>query len=206
MEQRITRFFSTKKAEKTGDRTFKFIISDETKDRHGTVIKADGWDLKNYSMNPIVAYQHDTFMSDPDLIVGKGNVWMEDGYLMAEAEFEPAGDNQIADKLVKKLEFGSIRSVSVGFLPKEWSMGDEKEGEDRNTLYFRKQELLEFSIVHIPSNPNATISKSLEDFVKKAFEVDSEESAKSEDREEIQTESKPDPIKKRLLEIRLSTL
>lgn len=189
--ERITRFFSTKKAEKTGDRTFKFIISDETKDRHGTVIKMDGWDVQNYSQNPIVAYQHDTFMSDPDMILGKAlKVWVEDKKLMAEAEFMPIGMNATADKVVNHLEFGSLRSVSVGFIPKKWSLGIETDGEDKNTLYFREQELLEFSVVHIPSNPNAVMSKSLDDFLKKAFEVKSEdETQKNTDQEEKSTDT-----------------
>lgn len=165
----LTRFCTTK-AEKSGERTYKFIISDESVDRHGTVIKMSGWDLTNYEKNGIVAYQHNTFSDDPDMIVGKGRAWIEDDTLYGEVEFEPEGTNPIADKLVKKLEFGSIRATSVGFNPSEWSRGIKEKEEDTNILYFRKQELLEWSIVNVPSNPNAVSTKSIEEFVRLAAE------------------------------------
>lgn len=151
--------------EAVNDRVFRFVISDESKDRYGTIIKLDGWDLENYNKNGIVAYQHVTGAWDPDYVVGKGRAWVEDGRLMGEVEFEPEGTNKIADKLVKKLEFGSINATSVGFNPRSWSWGDKRNGEDPETLYFREQELLEFSIVNIPANANATIEKAYGEFV-----------------------------------------
>jgi hypothetical protein len=165
----LTRFCNTR-ADKVAERTFKFIISDESVDRYGTVIKVAGWKLDNYAKNGIVAYQHNTFSNDPDMIVGKGRAWVEDGVLMGEVEFEPEGTNEIADKLVKKLEFGSIRATSVGFNPTEYSRGIKEHGEDPETIYFRSQDLLEWSIVNIPANPNAVAQKSLEEFVRMATE------------------------------------
>jgi HK97 family phage prohead protease len=165
----LQRFCNTR-AEKVEDRKFKFVISDESKDRYGTVIKLDGWQLDNYNRNGIVAYQHNTGSIDPDMIVGKGRTWIDNGVLMGEVEFEPEGENQLADKLVKKLAFGSINATSVGFNPMEWSKGDRSFGEDPDTIYFRKQDLLEFSIVNIPANANAVVSKSLEEFVRMATE------------------------------------
>ena len=165
----LTRANSTK-AEAVSARTYKFVISDESVDRYGTVIKADGWNLSNYEKNGIVAYQHNTFSDDPDMIVGKGRAWVENGLLMGEVELEPEGDNPIADKLAKKLAFGSINATSVGFNPMEWSYGDKSRGEDPKTLYFRKQDLLEWSIVNIPANANAVQQKSLDEFVKMASE------------------------------------
>ncbi len=161
--------FNTAKAEKTSDRTFRFVISDETVDRYGTSIKVTGWKLDNYAKNGIVAYQHNTFSDNPDMIVGKGRAWTEGTTLMGEVEFEPAGQNPIADKLVDKLNFGSINATSVGFNPELWSAGVRADGEDEKVLYFRSQDLLEWSIVNIPANPNAT-SKDFEGFVKMAFE------------------------------------
>jgi HK97 family phage prohead protease len=184
--------------EKVSERTFRFTISDESVDRYNTSIKASGWDLTNYGKNGIVAYQHNTFSSDPDQIVGKGRAWVEGNTLMGEVEFEPEGTNEIADKLVKKLEFGSIRATSVGFNPSEWSKGDKERGEDPTILYFRKQDLLEFSIVNIPANPNAVISKSLEEFVRMATE--------DEIVEDIKEAKGIDEHRGRLLQLRISTL
>lgn len=157
--------FNNVGGEAVNDRVYRFIISDESKDRYGTVIKLDGWDLENYNKNGIVAYQHVTGSWDPDYVVGKGRAWVEDGRLMGEVEFEPEGTNRIADKLVKKLQFGSINATSVGFNPRAWAWGDTRKGEDPETLYFTDQELLEFSIVNIPANANAIIEKAYGEFV-----------------------------------------
>lgn len=197
----LTRANSTK-AEAVSARTFKFVISDESVDRYGTVIKADGWNLSNYEKNGIVAYQHNTFSDDPDMIVGKGRAWVENGLLMGEVELEPEGDNPIADKLAKKLAFGSINATSVGFNPMEWSYGDKSSGEDPKTLYFRKQDLLEWSIVNIPANANAVQQKSLQEFVEMtADELKRDESAPSA----IEQRS-PDEHTGRLLKLRFNTL
>ena len=176
--------FLTNSPEQVSDRVFRFVISDESKDRYGTVIKMNGWNLDNYAKNGIVAYQHITSASNPDYIVGKGKAWVENDRLMGEVEFEPEGTNPIADKLIQKLRFGSINATSVGFDPSDFSYGDHKRGEDPNTLYFRKQELLEWSIVNIPANPNATAEKGMEEFVRMAFED------KSKSIEEIKEEAK----------------
>jgi HK97 family phage prohead protease len=160
----LTRFLNTETQE-VSDRIFRFKISDESVDRYGTVIKLSGWNLDNYNRNGIVAYQHITSAANPDYIVGKGKAWIENGFLYGEVEFEPEGDNPIADKIIKKLKFGSINATSVGFNPHQWSWGDHKMGEDPEILYFRSQDLLEFSIVNIPANPNAVMEKSLVDFI-----------------------------------------
>ena len=37
-------------------RTIPFVISDDSKDRHSTVLSTDGWDLEAYNRNGIVGY------------------------------------------------------------------------------------------------------------------------------------------------------
>ena len=199
----LTRYNSTR-GEKVDNRTFRFVISDESKDRYGTVIKLNGWDLTNYEKNGIVAYQHNASGDNPDMIVGKGRAWVENGVLMGEVQFEPEGTNPIADKLVNKIDFGSIRATSVGFNPIEWSKGDRSIGEDGETLYFRKQDLLEWSIVNIPANPNAIVQNGYTDFLKMAFEEEQIEPIEDTTPEQIET--KPDEHKGRLLKLRLNTL
>ncbi len=194
----LKRYHSTR-AEKVSDRVFQFVISDESVDRHRTVIKMDGWQLENYRNNPIVAYQHNTFSNDPDSIVGKGDVYKENGKLMARVTFEPEGDNPIADKLVKKIEFGSINATSVGFNPIDWSRGVKADGEDPELIYFRNADLLEFSIVHIPSNPNATQDKDFETFIR----MINEESPLPETKPETKG---LDEHKTRLLRLKLQSL
>jgi hypothetical protein len=58
----------------------------------------------------------------------------------------------------------------VGFVPIRGHWGQEKSEEDPKTYYFDEQVLKEFSIVHIPSNPDA-IKKSMESYDRYMAEV-----------------------------------
>ena len=144
-------------------RILEFVISDESRDRHGTIIPIRAWSLDNYKKNGIVAYQHET-SGDIDNIIGKGSAEVIEGQLIGRVEFEPADINPLADKVYKKLLFGSLKATSVGFRSNKGHWGDKKRGEDENTYYFDDVELLEFSIVNIPSNPNA-VKRQFEDFL-----------------------------------------
>ena len=78
---------------------------------------------------------------------------------MVDINFEPKEINPLAEKIYQKILFGSINSVSVGFLPigkGAWGKGEEGPGEARETYYYAGQQLLEISVVNIPANPEAT--------------------------------------------------
>ncbi|WP_052444060.1 phage major capsid protein [Flammeovirga sp. OC4] len=150
--------FITRKDEDSND--YEFVISDPSKDVYRTVIKSDAWDLTHYRKNPIVLYNHlrGNDWHDkptPDNIIGKGEVFQDGEKLIGRVEFEPEDINPLAEKIRKKVDFGTIRGVSVGFVPKEGHRGVEEHGEDPNIFYFTRVELKEFSIVDIPANPNA---------------------------------------------------
>lgn len=143
-------------------RTITFVASDDTKDSAGTVLNQDNWDLRRFNSNGVIGYQHKVYggwddTDNPDNVIGKGVAYIEDKKLMVDITFEPADINPLADKIYKKIQFGSLRAVSVGFLP----IGRGRFGEDSETYYFAGQELLEVSVVNIPANPNA-LKKSLE--------------------------------------------
>lgn len=145
-------------------RTIQFIISTATRDRHGTVLKPENWELENFNRNGLVGYQHNVYGDDlcnapnPDDVIGTGRAWVENSQLIGEVKFEPANINPTAEKIFRKVIFGSLKATSVGFLPKgeaKWGEGEESRNGSNPTLYYEKQELLEFSIVNIPSNPDA---------------------------------------------------
>jgi HK97 family phage prohead protease len=171
----LTRFLNVK-AEKGSDGQPVFRLTDETVDRHETIIKMDGWEVSNFLNNPIMFYQHFSFTGNPDHALGYWNVDVRSDAIYGIPNFEPADLNPLADKIKRKIEFGTISMVSVGFNPIEWSFGDRSMGENPEILYFRKSELLEVSIVHIGSNRNAhnkdgegyLTSQSIADFVKMA--------------------------------------
>jgi len=45
--------------------------------------------------------------------------------------------------------------ASVGARVHDYRLGNTKEGEDSGTIYFTRQELLEWSVVSVGSNPEA---------------------------------------------------
>ena len=143
-------------------RTITFVASDGVRDAAGTVLNQEGWNLKRYEKNPIVGYQHEVYGgwdgSDPDNVIGKARAYVEDGELLADITFEPKDVNEKAEKIYKKLLFGSLNAVSVGFRAigkGSWGKGEEAIDGSNPTYYYAGQELLEISVVNIPSNPNA---------------------------------------------------
>lgn len=151
-------------------RTIRFTISSDAKDRHGTVLNMKNWKLDNYNNNPIVGYQHNVYGDNmcappnPDDVIGSGRVFFDEvdgrSMLMADVTFETAEINPQAEKIFQKVLAGTLRATSVGFLEigkgKRINKTDDQGNIIESTYYFEGQELLEFSIVNIPSNPEAT--------------------------------------------------
>jgi len=151
-------------------RTIDFKISDESRDRHKTVIPLRSWDLTNFNRNGIVGYQHNVYGAgmctgpDPDDVIASGYAFIDEtrgqhkGALIGRTTFEPENINEKAEKIFRKILFGSLKATSVGFVEStSGSFGEkeEAEGKSRATYYFGETELLEYSVVNIPSNANA---------------------------------------------------
>lgn len=143
--------------EQKKNREAEFVISTEAVDTYGTVFKSSGWDLTRYEKNPIVAYGHRTWSDNPDMIIGTSEVRIENGQLIGKVRFESEDVNPTAETIWKKVQAGTLRMASVGANVMEWRWGDETMGEDKNTIYFIRTELLEWSIVPIGSNPDAMV-------------------------------------------------
>ena len=103
------------------NRTAEFIISSETVDRHGTVFKMDGWQLDTYNRNPIVAYNHRANDANPDSIIGTSEVFREGDNLIGRVTFED--DNELAEKVWKKVNKGVLKMASVGARVHEYRWG-----------------------------------------------------------------------------------
>ncbi len=160
--KKITRQFAEARASNE-DRKVKFIFSTDAKDRHGTRINPRGWRLDNFNKNGVASYQHRASGDpDPDKIIGPAEAWMRDGKLMGTIDFEPGDINPLADKLYKKVKNGTLNAVSVGFLEHKGHWGDKEEKEEEETYYFDDIELMEISLVSIPSNPEALAVRSFE--------------------------------------------
>ena len=147
--KKISEVFTTQVKE-LSEGVLEFVGSVEsTKDRDGEVIKADGWDLVNYKKNPIVLWAHD-YSAPP---IGKAtSVKVSKGQLIFTVKFADAETYPFADTIYKLCKGGFLNATSVGFIPKEWETGKKENDPSRTYL---KQELLELSIVPVPSNPDA---------------------------------------------------
>ncbi len=153
------------RAKSEGSRTVTFVASTYDKDRHGTILNQKNWNLDNFNANPIIGYQHNVYgegsSPNPDDQLGFGRAYVEGKELLIDITFEPEDINPLAEKIFKKIQHGSLRAVSVGFVPLKNE--DGKYGEERDGAYhFFGQELLEVSVVNIPSNPKA-LKKSLDE-------------------------------------------
>lgn len=130
------------------DRTLDFVISDGEEDRDGDTIAVDGWDFNNYRKNPVVLFVHD--YSQPSVAIGDPRI--EDGVVKSRTKFASPDEYAFADTLYKLYKGGYMRATSVGFLPKRW-----EERRDAWAYDFKEQELLEYSLVPVPSNPRAVL-------------------------------------------------
>jgi HK97 family phage prohead protease len=136
-------------------RTVKFLISTASVDRDGDTMDPKGWDLAAYKKNPTVLWSHD-YSSLP---VAKAiSIEQTDQGLAAVAEFPAKGIHAFADTVYELLKGGFLGAASVGFRPVEHTKATDR---DRGINY-SKQELLEWSIVPIPANPEALVQMSLD--------------------------------------------
>lgn len=160
------------------DRLIEFIISTSAKDSHGTILNQRAWDLTRYARNGIVGYQHHVWGSalceapNPDYVLGPGAAWVEDvtrdhlqdAQLVGQWHAEPREINPLAEKIFQKVLFGTLKATSVGFFEVgegRWGEGDEARGEANATYYLGGQQLAEWSIVNMGSNPE-TVKRSVE--------------------------------------------
>lgn len=133
-----------------------FVLSDGSVDRYGDIVEASGWDLKNFKKNPIALFGHSSGFP----IGTWTDLRVEGGKLLGRLVLAARGTSDRLDELRGLLEQGILRAVSVGFRPLESDPIDPKQpwGAQR----YKKQELLECSLVSVPANPAAVaLAKSL---------------------------------------------
>jgi HK97 family phage prohead protease/HK97 family phage major capsid protein len=133
-----------------------FILSDESIDRMGDTISADGWDIESFNKNPIALFNH-----MPSFPIGKwSNLRVENKGLRGKLTLAPKGTSDRIDEIRKLIDAGILRAVSVGFRDLESEPLDKKN--PYAGLRFIRQELIETSLVSVPANPNAlAVAKSL---------------------------------------------
>lgn len=126
--------------------TLTAYISTSTRDRMNEVLDPEGADLSNYKKNPVVLWAHD-YSAPP---IGKALWTKRDGEgVISKVKFASTAFAQEIFQLYKE---GFLKAFSVGFMPKQTEDGD---GEKKPRRTYKKWELLEFSAVPVPANPDA---------------------------------------------------
>jgi HK97 family phage prohead protease len=146
--------------EKLNDRTLTFTISTGAVDRDQDMIDVKGWQTDHFARNPVVLWAHRA----DELPIGKAvDFGRDDRRLYSAVEFLPGGygdASELADTVYRMAADGYLNATSVGFRPLAWDFtDDETRGADTwmPGIDFHQQELVELSIVCVPSNPEALI-------------------------------------------------
>lgn len=125
-----------------------FIINDETKlNSYGFRTVNDGIDLVRFEANPVCLDAH---WGSNQRVIGRWiNIRVEGSLLKADLEFDEEDEN--AKALMGKVQRGFLKGSSMGLNPDRESFEIEPSG----TWALFKSELMEVSLVAIPSNANA---------------------------------------------------
>ena len=154
-----------------GERSVVAKITTDAIDRMGEVVMPAGADLKAYRANPVCLWAHNMDGAAPSIPVGR-NLWIKPGAdkrsLIAKTVF---GTDDFSDRIFKLYQDGFLRAFSIGFQPDftKSSPPTPAEVKARPDLaecrcIYRKWELLEYSAVPVPANPEAlsvAVSKGL---------------------------------------------
>lgn len=132
--------------------TFRFVISTETEDRYDSTLAVDGWKLAHYRANPVVMWAHRIY-SDPP--IGRSvSIDVEGKELVAEVEFVKREVYPFAGMVRDLVAGGFLRAASVSWDPIKWAYNEERSYW---AVDYIEQELLEWSIVPVPGNPDTLL-------------------------------------------------
>ncbi|MGW8285762.1 MAG: HK97 family phage prohead protease [Candidatus Deferrimicrobiaceae bacterium] len=140
-------------------RAVRFLASTTTIDSHGDIVQQT-WRLERYLKNPVVLWNHERW--GDDIVIGRGeDVQVTPSGLEITVVFVPKELSERAEKTYRMVVAGFLNAGSVGFRPGSVKL-DESVGE-RDVYRLDDNELYEFSIVPIPSNPDSVARRSAEE-------------------------------------------
>ena len=133
-----------------------FIVSDESINSYGFRVLTDGIDTSRFLKNPIGLFNHsDEWMDDnyAGPIAKWSDLKLEGTQLLATAEF--AVDDPKGKIIANKVDKGFLNAASIGFRVIETSEDPELMLPGQKYPTVTKCQLVEISIVDVPSNENA---------------------------------------------------
>lgn len=129
--------------------TLHWVMSTFDVDRDFERVDQDGWNLSNYLKNPVVLWSHDYKIP----AIGYAENLTAGKTLEGDIRFNSRDYDEFGWSIGERVRAGALRAGSVGFRVDEVEFFDGADGE--SSLIYRKQELLEFSVCCVPSNPFA---------------------------------------------------
>jgi HK97 family phage prohead protease len=139
-------------------RVVTFRASTPTIDGHGSIVRPEGIKTERFESNPVFLWAHDGYRSlggPPKIehVIGRINAYARDTQAFdIDVEFATEEVNAWGEKAFRLVKAGFLNAVSIGFNPLSWHW---ETIEGREVLIFDSVELLEVSLVPIPSNPDA---------------------------------------------------
>jgi uncharacterized protein len=134
-----------------GDGSIEWMFSTFAVDRYQERVDPAGWELDHYLANPVVQWAH--LYEIPAIgraeHIRRDEKGLHGNVVFNEKEYDPFGW-AVGERVRNKV----LRAGSVGFLVLEIELPSKKSAEE-DSIIFRRQELLEFSICNVPANPFA---------------------------------------------------
>ena len=164
MSWKVNSFVDSKALKEKKDGIIPFIITSKTVDRDSEVVMPDGGDFSNFKSNPVFVWVHDIYEKPPIGKVLVDTLKVIGDFLMADVEFDL--EDPFAALIYHKYKKGFLNAGSLRFRAKE--IGNPiLPGQKGATI--KKWEMIEFSAVPVPANPEALASemKSFKDELKK---------------------------------------
>lgn len=146
MDKIIKTFQSIIKGIDEKEQTITALVSTGARDRMDESLDPAGVNLSHFRKNPVVLWAHD-YSSPP---IAKA-LWIKkdgDGVL-SKMKF---ANTEFAQEIFQLYKDGFLKAFSVGFMPTKWEDGD---GEKKPRRKYTDWELLEYSAVPVPANPEA---------------------------------------------------
>ena len=133
-------------------RSVDFVASTDAIDSYGDIVE-QVWRLDRFLENPVILFGHNS----RDLPIGQATrceVTTANGRSQLECtvQLATAEANPVAENVWQSLLQGTLRAVSVGFVPNEYRW-EKRDGKD--VFVLSDNELHEISVVPIPANPEA---------------------------------------------------
>jgi len=158
------RLFCTSRVLKMDEQTRRVthVISTAKLDRSNRIVEPAGWSLANFRANNVVFADHEYGI---ERAIGNGyDVKIDGDALVATTEFAEEGLGNVAFRLVQA---GVIKAWSVGWIGQKAHALGEEDGcaacaaalkkKVSYGMHYTQQELLEYSLVAIPANPDAVM-------------------------------------------------